>query len=102
MVTVVGLLVYSLIQRQVRQYLQQHQQMIPGNKGDTALPTAAVVFALFASVTQVRLDLDGVDVCQIHGWQAHHELICQALGLDKFWYEGTTNQKNNRVSPRAP
>jgi hypothetical protein len=82
--------------------LQQHQQMIPGNKGDTALPTAAVVFESFASVTQVRLDLDGVDVCQIHGWQAHHELICQALGLDEFWYEGATNQKNNRVSPRAP
>jgi transposase len=102
MVTVVGLLVYSLIQRQVRQYLRQHQQMIPGNKGETALPTAAVVFESFASVTQVRLDLDGVDVCQIHGWQTHHGLICQALGLDEFWYEGAANQKNNRVSPRAP
>jgi transposase len=102
MVTVVGLRVYSLIQRQVRQYLQQHQQMIPGNKGDTALPTAAVVFESFASVTQVRLALDGVDVCQIHGWQAHHRLICQALDLDEFWYEEATNQKNNRVSPRAP
>jgi hypothetical protein len=102
MVTVVGLLVYSLIQRQVRQYLQQHQQMIPGNKGDTALPTAAVVFASFAAVTQVRLNLNGVDMWQIHGWQAHHGLICQALGLDECWYEGATDQKNNRVSPRAP
>jgi transposase len=102
MLTVVGLLVYSLIQRQVRQYLQQHQQAIPGNKGDTAMPTAAVVFESFASVTQVRLDLDGVDMCQIHGWQAHHRFICQALGLDEFWYEGSANQKNNRASPRAP
>jgi transposase len=43
MLTVVGLLVYSLIQRQVRQYVQQHQQTIPGNKGETTRPTAAVV-----------------------------------------------------------
>jgi transposase len=35
MLTVVGLLVYGLIQRQVRQFLQQHHQAIPGNKGAT-------------------------------------------------------------------
>ncbi len=100
--TVVGLLVYSLIQRQVRQYLQQQQQSIPGNKGDTALPTAAVVFASFASVTQVYVNLDGVDVCQVHGWQGHHRRICQALGLDECWYEGSTDQKNHLTRPRAP
>ena len=102
MLTVVGLLVYSLIQRQVRQYLQQHQQSIPGNKGDTAMPTAAVVFESFASVTQVHVDLDGVDVCQVHGWQGHHRLICQALGLDEFWYEGSADQKNHLARSRAP
>ena len=102
MLTVVGLLVYSLIQRQVRQFLQQQQQSIPGNKGDTAMPTAAVVFASFASVTQVHLDLDGVDVCQVHGWQAHHELICQALRLDEFWYEKPAALKNHLTGPRAP
>jgi transposase len=102
MLTVVGLLVYSLIQRQVRQYLQQHQQSIPGNKGDTAMPTAAVVFESFASVTQVHIDLDGVDLCQVHGWQVHHRFICQALGLDEFWYAGSANQKNNTTGPRGP
>jgi transposase len=102
MLTVVGLLVYSLIQRQVRQSLQQQQQTIPGNKGDTARPTAEVVLASFASVTQVHLDLDEVAVCQVHGWQAHHRLICQALGLDEFWYAGAVNQKNNLTGPRGP
>ena len=99
MLTVVGLLVYSLIQRQ---YSQQQQQSIPGNKGDTALPTAAVVFESFASVTQIHLDFAGVEVCQVYGWQAHHGLICQALGLDEFWYTGSADQKNNLASPRAP
>jgi transposase len=102
MLTVVGLLVYRLIQRQVRQYLHQQQQAIPGNKGDTAMPTAAVVFALFASVTRVHVDLDGVDVCLVHGWQGHHGLICQALGLDEFWYEGSVDQKNHLARSRAP
>jgi transposase len=102
MLTVVGLLVYSLIQRQVRQYLQQHQQAIPGNKGDTVMPTAAVVFESFASVTRVHVDLDGIDVCQVYGWQVHHGLICQALGIDEFWYEGPVDQKNHLARPRAP
>ena len=102
MLTVVGLLVYGLIQRQVRQYLQQHQQSISGNKGETAMPTAAVVFESFTSVTQVHLDLDGVAVCQVHGWQAHHRLICQALGVDSSWYEGVPNQEINPTRLRDP
>ena len=43
-----GLLVYTVIQRQVRLYLRTHDQQVPGNKGETAIPTAAVVLALFA------------------------------------------------------
>jgi transposase len=35
MLTVVGLLVYSLIQRQVRLYLLTQGQPLPGNKGST-------------------------------------------------------------------
>ena len=33
MLTVVGLLVYAVIQRQVRLYLRDHDQQVPGNKG---------------------------------------------------------------------
>ena len=47
MLTVVGLLVYAVIQRQVRLSLRDHDQHFPGNKGPTATPTAAVVLALF-------------------------------------------------------
>jgi len=43
MLTVLGLLVYSVIQRQVRLYLLTHDQQLPGNEGLTATPTAAVV-----------------------------------------------------------
>ena len=57
MLTVLGLLVYSVIQRQVRLSLRTHDQQLPGNKGLTATPTAAVVLALFAQVALVRLYL---------------------------------------------
>jgi hypothetical protein len=43
MLTVLGLLVYTLIQRQVRLYLHTQGQQLPGNKGPTAMLTATVV-----------------------------------------------------------
>src|SRR5262249_37817346 len=43
--TVVGLLVYSIIQREGRLYLLPQEQQVPGKKGTTATPTAAVVLA---------------------------------------------------------
>jgi transposase len=87
MLTVVGLLVSSIIQRQVRLYLQTHNQQLPGNKGMTALPTAAVMFALFAHVALIQLEAAEQQITQIYGVQPHHLLICDALGLDHAWYE---------------
>jgi transposase len=46
MLTVVGLLVHSVIQRQVRLSLRTHDQPLPGNKGGTTTPTGAVVLSL--------------------------------------------------------
>jgi transposase len=102
MLTVVGLLVYGLIQRQVRQYLAQHEASIPGNKGPTDMPTATVIFESFATVRRVELTLEDMTVSQIQGWQAHHELICQALELDYSIYEGPTTQENNPTMGKGP
>ena len=85
MLPVVGLLVSSIIQRQVRLYLQTHTQQLPGNKGMTALPTAAVMFALFAHVALIQLEAAEQQITQIYGVQPHHLLICDALGLDHAW-----------------
>ena len=82
MLTVVGLLVYSIIQRQVRLYLHTHNQQIPGNKGLTATPTAAVVLALFAQVALIQLVIGDQEVGQIYGVQPPHLMFCDALGLD--------------------
>lgn len=96
MLTVVGLLVYSIIQRQVRLYLRTHDQQVPGNKGATATPTAAVVLSLFAQVAVVQLWLGDQQVEQVYGVQPHHLLFCDALGLDLSWYEASSAYKNGR------
>src|SRR5262244_3109625 len=78
MLTVVGLLVYTLIQRQVRLYLCEHGQQIPGNKGPTASPTSAVVFTLFAPVMRVQCTLDE-QICVRS--MAYNLIICSSVSL---------------------
>jgi hypothetical protein len=87
---------YSIIQRQVRLYLHTHDQQVPGNKGATATPTAAVVLTLFAQVALVQLWIDTQEVAQLSGVQPHHLLICDALGLDSSWYAGPSAQKKQQ------
>jgi transposase len=98
MLTVVGLLVSSLIQRQVRLYLQMHNQQLPGNKGMTATPTTAVMLAFFAHVALIQLEVAGQQIAQIYGVQPHHLLICDALGLDHAWYEVPSAHKIDQFS----
>jgi hypothetical protein len=98
MLTVVGLLVYSIIQRQVRLYLLPHDQQLPGNKGPPATPTAAVVLALFAQVALVQLRLGDHEVAQVYGIQPYHLLICDALGLDHAWYAAPSVHKIDQFS----
>ena len=98
MLTVIGLLVYSIIQRQVRLYLRTQGQQLPGNKGMTAAPTAAVVLALFSQVALIQLVIDGQQMAQMYGVQPHHLLICDALGLDHAWYEAPSVHKIDQFS----
>jgi len=98
MLTVVGLLVYSIIQRQVCLYLRTHDRQVPGNKGPTATPTAAVVLALFAQVALVQFWLGEPEVAQVYGLQPYHLLICDALGLDHAWYEAPSVHKIDQFS----
>ena len=80
----------------VRLYLRTHDQQLPGNKGMTATPTAAVVLALCTQVALVQLWIDEQEVAQFSGVQPHHLLVCGALGLDSSWYAVPSVQKNGR------
>jgi hypothetical protein len=96
MLTVLGLLVSSVIQRQVRLSRRTPAQQLPGNKGLTATPTAAVVLALFTQGALVQLWIDDQEVAQLSGVQPHHRLGCDALGLDSSWYTVPSAQKYDR------
>jgi hypothetical protein len=96
MLTVLGLLVYRVIQRQVRLSLRTHDQQRPGNKGLTATPTAAVVLAWFAPVALVQLWIDAQEVTQLSGVRPYHLWVCDALGLDSSWYAVSSAPKNGR------
>src|SRR5262244_2101279 len=102
MLTVVGLLVYAVIQRQVRLYLREHERHIPGNKGLTATPTAAVVFALFTPVMLVYATVDNSPSLQVHGVQDYHRLICDAVGIAQTWYQGGTTGQNSLLRTTPP
>jgi hypothetical protein len=98
MLTVVGMLVYSIIQRQVPLYLLNHTHQVSGNEGTTATPTAAVVLALFAQVALVQFWIGDHEVAQVYGLQPHHLLICDALGLDHSWCEAPLVHKTDQFS----
>jgi len=102
MLTVVGLLVYAIIQRQVRLYLRDHAQQVPGNKGPTATPTATVVFALFAPITLVQFAVGNTISRQVHGVQDHHLLVCEAVGIDPAWYLRVATEQNSRPRTTPP
>jgi hypothetical protein len=94
--TVVGLLVYSSLQRQVRLYWLTHDPQVPGNTGATATPTAAVVWSLVAHVALVQVQRADQEGEQVSGVQPHHRLCCDALGLDRSWSEAPSAQKSGR------
>jgi hypothetical protein len=101
LLTVVGLLVYAVIQRQVRLYLREHALQLPGNKGLTDTPTAAVVFALFTPVMLVYFIVDKTPSLQVHGIQDYHRLVCDAVGIDQAWYQGAATGQNS-LPPTTP
>ena len=88
--------------RQVRLSLREHNQHIPGNKGPTALPTAAVVCDLCTPVTLVHLAVDNVPILHVHGIREDHRLVCEAVGIDQAWYQGAAAGQNSLRSATPP
>ena len=75
---------------------------MPGNTGATALPTAAVVLSLFVQVMMVQVEVDKKVSFQIYGLQDHHLTVCDALGIDRLWYELPPTGQNRRISATPP
>ncbi len=63
LVYVLALMVYALIQREVRRLLEKRKADFPGNKGWTQQPTTEVIFRLFDGINTLRIEgHDGVTI----------------------------------------
>jgi len=72
-------------------------QQVPGNKGATTTPTAAVV-ALFAQVALVQFWRGDQEAVQVYGLEPHHLLSCDALNLDHSWYKAPSAYNTKSAS----
>jgi hypothetical protein len=99
--TGVAVVVYAVIQQQVRLYLRDYDRQIPGNKGPTATPTSAVVFRLVAPVMLVQFAVDEQRSLQVHGLQDHHRIVCAAVGMAPGWSQIAATEQNSlpRTTP---
>jgi hypothetical protein len=95
MLTVVGWLVESISQGQVRLPLCRQGQQMAGTPGLPAIPTAVVV-AFLVPVALVQCQIEDPDGEQGYGVQPHPLLCCDALGLARSWYEAPSAQKSGR------
>jgi hypothetical protein len=75
---------------------------LPGNKGPTATPTAAVVFALFTSVMLVPWVVENTRSLQGHGVQDDHRILGEAGGLAPAWDHGVATAHNARPRTTPP
>jgi hypothetical protein len=102
LLTVVGVLVYAVIQRPVRLSLRDHERHIPGQKGPTATPTTAGVFALLTPVTLIHFPVDQAPLRQSHGIQEEQRIVCEAVGIEHAWYQGEAVGQHALLSATPP
>ncbi len=83
MVFLMALMVYTLLERQVRRELVQREEKLPGNNNVlTQRPTTAVLFKHFAGIRRVWRESDGVSRPVIEGFTQVHQRILALLGLN--------------------
>lgn len=82
LVYVIALMVYGLIQRDVRHRLRALETTMPGNKRWTDKPTAEVVFRLFENLHTVTLGSGSQARAYVTGLNTEQVRILELLGID--------------------
>lgn len=81
-VFLMALMIYTLVERQIRRELAQREGSIPGNNNvATQRPTTAVVFKHFQGIGRVWWEVNGQRRAFIQGFSQLHERILNLLGL---------------------
>lgn len=86
-VYLVALMVYTLMQRQIRQSLKRAQKSIPGNKGLTDNPTGRVLFQNMKGIAVVVISLGKSTLKQITNFTQLHKDILRYFAFDAAIYQ---------------
>lgn len=86
-VYLVALMVYTLMQRQIRQSLKRDQKSIPGNKGLTDNPTGRVLFQNMRGIAVVVVSLGESVFKQVTNFTQLHEDILNYFAFDTAIYQ---------------
>ena len=83
----VTLLLYRLLQREIRRAMARTEQTVPGpNRVPTRRPTTQTLITLFAEVYVVRASTPAGPLAWLVGWKPIHDQILQWLGLSPDLY----------------
>ena len=81
-VFLMALMIYTLVERQIRRELAQRKERIPGNnRVATQRPTTGVVFKHFQGIRRVWWEVDGQTRAFLQGFTQLHERILNLIGL---------------------
>jgi transposase len=82
----VALMVYTLMERQIRKKLKEEKKVIKGNKGKTDNPTGQVLFWNLSSISVVSYNIYNKTYKKIANLTPMHELIVSLFGFDMQIY----------------
>jgi transposase len=83
----VTLLLYRLLQREIRRALSESEQTVPGpNRVPTRRPTTRSLMRLFHEVYLVRIQTDAGSRTRLVGWKPVHDQVLALLGLPPDLY----------------
>ena len=85
-VYLVALMVYTLMERQIRKMLKEEKKVIKGNKGKTDNPTGQVLFWNLSGISVVSYNISNKTYKKIANLTPMHELIVSLFGFDMKIY----------------
>lgn len=87
LIYLLALQVYALLQREVRKRLKEAGETLPGNKGETSIPTTQALFRQMTGIYTITVKKGGEKEKVLVGWNEMHAKICKFAGFEEGLYE---------------
>jgi len=81
-----ALQVYTLLQREVRKRLKEAGETLPGNKGETSIPTTQALFRQMNGIYTITMGKGKEAKKILVGWKEKHDKICTFAGFEEGLY----------------